>query len=258
MNRQNVFPTIKTAALLLAGVTVVSQAKAEEPSFRYCEAGLNYERFSAEVQDNSSGGTTIVSGTYNDGLGYQFDCKIRVFDRLFLSGGYSQAAPDSSLSYTSTLSGAGVTFPIEDSDVTRWRAAIGYFHTLVPGLALYGQAGLGRMRFEPGGEVISSCPSPECGASFPPPAAKSTAFDGEVGARWTVASWVEIGVFGRYDGAGGVRATLPRERTVYVEAEGEFRGGGTVAVKVAGPVWLSARYETGNTDRAFVGGRVAF
>jgi len=249
------------SGIIVFSAVFISAAKAAEPSFRYCEGGYNLERFSVQESARASRviGTTgqvVLSSEYDDGNGFQLGCKLEVFKGFYAFGDYSEASLGGLVQ--STVGGV----PAEEGDLTdahatRWRVGAGYSYVIAPGVAAYAQVGAGSLSFNPGGGVILGGAGGG-GGFFPARATQRLSVDGEVGVRWAIVPRIEVGAFVRYDGAGGVRAVRPLFLSVSVAREDEFRGGGTIAVRIAGPIWISGRYEIGQTDRAFIGGRVAF
>jgi len=235
----------------------------DSPSFRYCEAGYNLERFSA--QDSAKINRVVSSrltftGELDDGAGFKAGCKFAFFKRLYLFGDYSHASPDERAGSIFVGSTGAPSVDIQEfteTSFSRWRVGFGYSHQLTADIAAYAQVGAGHANYDSDGE-IGFASSGGGGGSINPSPTRRLSVDAEIGARWLLIQRIEIGAFTRYDGAGGFRARNALLFALTGDLDDEIRGGPTAAIRVAGPVWISGRYEFGRTDRAFIGGRVAF
>lgn len=230
----------------------LTEARAENPSFRYCEAGWNYESVDAGFAFQPI--PALDGGVETDnGGGFRVACVAEITSGIFLHGEYREADVDLKVDLRLDDEFAADVF---NMDTTSWRIGAGYALDLPYRVSVYGAAAFARTEFDPE-DFVTILPSGAAQLQLDDASVKESGFDLEAGARWLVTERVELGGFVRYADNGALR--FPETGPLnLLRTDEDWRGGVSAAFNVTGPAWISTRYEFGgDVDALFAGLRLA-
>jgi len=230
-----------TAALSAAPAYAV-----DHPSFRFCEAG--YVNRNVDLDETSQTSEFTAALNADDGSGFRAACTLELLLGIFVHGEFTQADID-----FQAVVDDGLGTDEFNSDVTNQSLRIGAGLALdIPLLPIsaYGQASYTQEQFDAGSFVDETTGAVENVEQ------DDSGFDLEVGARAVLLNRIDGGVFVRYTDIGAIE--VPNSSSDILEAEEDVRFGAQAALRVIGPAWATVRYEAGDVDTIFVGGRIAF
>lgn len=229
-----------------AALASPSYAQAAHPKFSYCEIGPVYTNVDAD------GVSTLgpVTGDFdaNDGFGYFAGCKIPLLLRIHAYAEARDTGFDVHAVISDPVLGDRNASYDGDQDILRFGA--GWSLELPFQITGYAEAGfifiktdLGITGFGAPGEIFD----PEDDDWGP---------ELEVGGRWMIIDdFLEAGGFLRYVSEESIKF---ESSSGGIDHSSSWNPGLSVAVRAIGPLWVSGRWEFGDTDALLIGGRFAF
>ena len=218
---------------------------ANHPSFRYCEAG--YINQQVDFDETATAGSVAAALEADSGSGFRAACAFELLMGLYLHGEYQQADIDFDAVFTDGVDTDQFSSDVNSSSL-RIGAGFAFDIPLVP-VTPYGQVSYTQVEFDADSVVSETVGAVE---GFEE---DDSGFDIEAGVRTIIMNRFDLGAFGRYSDVGSLSAGTTFDD---IENDEDFRYGAQAAVRVIGPFWGSLRYEGGDVDTLFVGGRVAF
>ena len=230
-----------TAAILFNAPSAEARDK---PSFRYCEGGY----VNSDIGLDGDASTSNIAAAFNtdDGTGFNAACRFKLIMGLYLHGEYEQASFDFDAAFSGNVTEAFSA----DIDTKTFRAGAGLAIDVpfMPATA-YGQLSFTQTDFSGGLDRFVSTAGI---AAFDE---TQDGYDVELGLRGVIAERIDLAGFVRYTDLGALSVPDSFEE---LRADDDILIGGQAAYNLIGPLWATVRYETGDSDRLFVGARIAF
>ncbi len=246
MPKLNAIPAALVAAS--AAFAFGGSAAADDPSFRYCEAGYVNQDVGLSGESSTANFTAALSS--DAGSGFRGACTLALLGGLFVHGEYSQAEFDVDAALSGNIQGA-----LEGGVDTSALRIGGGLAVDIPFLALGGYGQVSYTHVEYDGDLTEVVTAAQAAAATAVIDTDDSGFDLEVGARGLVFENLDLGGFIRYTSVGALKVPA---NFAEVENDDDILVGAQAALRVLGPVWVTGRYELGETDSLFVGVRAAF